>query len=209
MSKEKMADKLHTRELYLPDDEELQAKQFECLEKLYDFNMTRPSQLSQREDMLRGMFAELGEGCYIEPPLHANWGGRHVHFGDRVYANFGLTLVDDTHIYVGDDTLFGPNVTIATAGHPILPSLRRKKYQFNAPVHIGSNCWIGAGVVIVPGVNIGDNTVIGAGSVVTRDIPAGVVAFGNPCRVRRAIGGHDREFYFKDLKIPADMPTDD
>lgn len=88
-----------------------------------------------------------------------------------MYANFNLTLVDDTHIYVGDYTMIGPNVTIATAGHPILPELREKAYQYNAPVHIGRNCWLGAGVVVLPGVTIGDNTVIGAGSVVTKDIP--------------------------------------
>ena len=150
------------------------------------------------------MFAEIGKDCYIEPPLHANWGGHHVHFGNKVYANFNLTLVDDTHIYVGDCTKFGPNVTIATAGHPILPQLRQKQYQYNFPVHIGKNCWIGAGAVITPGVTIGDNTVIGAGSVVTKDIPANVVAVGNPCRVMREIGEKDRKYYFRDNEIDWD-----
>ncbi|MBQ3229060.1 MAG: sugar O-acetyltransferase, partial [Clostridia bacterium] len=147
------------------------------------------------------MFAEIGDGCYIEPPLHANWGGRHVHFGKNVYANFNLTLVDDTHITVGDHTMLGPNVTIASAGHPILPELREKAYQYNASVRIGRNCWIGAGVIIVPGITIGDNTVIGAGSVVTKDIPENVVAVGNPCRILREINEHDKEYYFKDKKI--------
>ena len=147
------------------------------------------------------MLAEVGEGCYIEPPFHANWGGKHVHFGNKVYANFGLTCVDDTHIYVGDMTMFGPNVTVATANHPILPELRENAYQYNLPVHIGRNCWIGAGTVIVPGVSIGDNTVIGAGSVVTKDIPANVVAVGNPCRVMREISKRDRDFYHKDMRI--------
>ena len=124
-----------------------------------------------------------------------------MHFGDNVYANFGLTMVDDTHIYVGDYTMFGPNVTVASAGHPVLPELREKAYQFNMPVHIGKNCWIGAGAVIVPGVTIGDNTVIGAGSVVTKDIPADVVAVGNPCRVLREIGEKDREYYYKQRRI--------
>ena len=151
------------------------------------------------------MLAEVGEDCYIEPPLHANWGGRHVHFGRNVYANFSLTLVDDTHIYVGDYTMIGPNVTICTAGHPILPALREKGYQYNAPVRIGRNCWIGAGAVLLPGVTVGDNTVIGAGSVVTRDIPADVVAVGNPCRVLRPIGEKDRAFFFKDRPIPPEL----
>ena len=151
--------------------------------------------------MLKEMFAEVGENCYIEPPLHSNWGGKHVHFGNNVYCNFNLTLVDDTHIYVGDNVLFAPNVTVATAGHPLDADLRRKAYQYNMPVRIGNNCWIGAGAKIMPGVTIGDNTVIGAGSVVTKDIPSNVLAYGVPCRVVREIGEHDKEYYFKDLKI--------
>ena len=178
-------------------------EQFACLERLYDFNATRPSQMELRTKLLSQMFAEIGANCYIEPPLHSNWGGAHVHFGHDVYANFNLTLVDDTHIYVGSHTMIGPNVTIATAGHPILPPLRKKAYQYNMPVHIGENCWIGAGALILPGVTIGENTVIGAGSVVTKDIPANVVAVGNPCRVLRPISEHDQEYYFRERKIPA------
>ncbi len=196
---------LHSGELYLPTDETLFEAQLACLDKLYEFNQTRPTELEKRTQMLREMFAEIGEGCYIEPPLHTNWGGRHVHFGSHVYANFGLTLVDDTHVYVGDYTLFGPHVTIATAGHPILPQLREQGYQYNAPVRIGRNCWIGAGAVIVPGVTIGDNVVVGAGSVVTKDLPDNVVAVGNPCRVLREVGERDREIYFKERKIPAEL----
>lgn len=194
-------EKMHSGKLYLPSDEEIVKEQTMCLEKLYDYNATRPLEQEKRAALLKEMFAEIGEGCYIEPPLHANFGGRHVHFGKNVYANFNLTLVDDTHIYVGDHTMIGPNVTIASAGHPILPELREKGYQFNMPVHIGKNCWIGAGVVIVPGINIGDNTVIGAGSIITKDIPANSVAVGNPCRVIREINDRDREYYFKDRKI--------
>ncbi len=197
-----MKEKMQSGELYLPNDELIMREQLECLDRLYDFNMTRPTELEKRGEMLREMFAEIGEDCYIEPPLHANFGGRHVHFGRCVYANFNLTLVDDTHIYVGDYTMLGPNVTLATGGHPILPELREKAYQYNMPVRIGRNCWIGAGAVIVPGITIGDNTVIGAGSVVTKDIPANVVAVGNPCRVLREIGDRDREYYFKNRKAP-------
>lgn len=194
-------EKMLSGELYYPSDESIMKEQLLCLDKLYDFNMTRPTELEKRKEMLSEMFAEMGEGCYIEPPLHANWGGKHVHFGRNVYANFNLTLVDDTHIYVGDYTMFAPNVVVATAGHPILPALREKGWQYNAPVHIGKNCWIGAGALIMPGVTIGDNTVIGAGSVVTKDVPANVVAVGNPCHVIREIGERDRKFYFKDKKI--------
>lgn len=197
-------EKMHSGDLYLPGNEEIMAEQLQCLEKLYDFNQTRPNELKKRVEMLKDMFAELGEGCYIEPPFHANWGGKHCHFGKFVYANFNLTLVDDTHIYVGDYTMIGPNVTVASAGHPILPELREKQYQYNMPVRIGKNCWIGAGVIIVPGVTVGDNSVIGAGSVVTRDIPPNVVAVGNPCRVLREINEHDKEYYFKNRKIDYD-----
>ena len=196
---------LHNGKLYFPEDEELMKQQLLCLEKLYDYNRTRPLEQEKRRKLLSEMFAQIGEGCYIEPPFHANWGGKHVHFGKDVYANFNLTLVDDTHIYVGDCTMFAPNVTVATAGHPILPSLREKGCQFNMPVHIGKNCWIGAGALIMPGVSIGDNTVIGAGSVVTKDIPPNVVAVGNPCRVMREISEHDKEFYYKDRRIPKEL----
>lgn len=194
-------DCLHTGELYLPTDESIMREQLERMEKLYEYNSTRPKETEKRQALLKEMFAEIGDGCYIEPPLRSNWGGKHLHFGKNVYANFNLTLVDDTHIYVGDCTMFGPNVTVATAGHPILPHLREKGYQYNASVRIGRNCWIGAGAIILPGVTIEDNTVIGAGSVVTKDIPSNVVAVGNPCKVLRPIGERDKEYYFKDRKI--------
>lgn len=196
-----MKERMHTGDLYLSGDQEIMEWQTKCLDRLYDFNMTRPTEGKKRESMLKEMFAEIGEGCYIEPPFHANFGGAHVHFGKNIYANFNLTLVDDTHIYVGDYTMFGPNVTVATAGHPILPEVREKMYQYNFPVHIGKNCWIGAGVVIVPGITIGDNVVIGAGSVVTKDLPSNVVAVGNPCRVLREVNERDKKYYFKDRKI--------
>ena len=187
-------DKLHSQELYLPMDDSIMAEQVLCMEKLYDYNQTRPLEGEKRTAMLKEMFAEIGENCYIEPPLHANWGGHHAHFGKNIYANYNLTMVDDTHIYVGDYTMFGPNVTLATAGHPILGELRQHGYQYNAPIHIGKNCWLGAGVIVMPGVTIGDNTIIGAGSVVTKDIPANVVAVGNPCRVMREVGERDKEY---------------
>lgn len=200
-----MEDIMHGGGLYQANDQELVQEQLLYLDRLYDFNMTRPTEGEKREKLMREMFAEIGEDCYIEPPLHTNWGGRHVHLGSHVYANFNLTLVDDTHIYIGDYTMIGPNVTLASAGHPILPELREQGYQYNASVHIGRNCWIGAGVVVVPGVHIGDNSVVGAGSVVTKDIPSGVIAVGNPCRVLREINEHDREYYFKDRKMNASL----
>ncbi len=199
-----MEEKLHSGALYDTGDPQIIAHQLQCLDCLYDFNATRPSQLELRQQLLKKMFADIGEDCYIEPPFYANFGGKHVHFGKGIYANFHLTLVDDTHIYVGDHTMFGPNVTVATAGHPIEPSLRQKGYQYNAPVRIGKNCWIGAGAIVLPGVVIGDNVVVGAGSVVTKDLPSNVVAVGNPCRVLRPVSDHDRQYYFKNRKIDWD-----
>lgn len=200
-----MKERMHTGELYLPEDDAIMAEQARCLDRLYEYNATRPTEGKRRQTLLQELFAEVGDGCYIEPPFYANWGGRHVHLGQHVYCNFGITMVDDTHIYIGDGTMLGPHVTIATAGHPILPALREQAYQYNIPVHIGKNCWLGAGVIVLLGVHIGDNTVVGAGSVVTRDLPADVVAVGNPCRVLRPINEHDREYYFRQQRIPEEL----
>lgn len=198
--KERMAKGL----VYTPWDEDILKEQMNCLERLYLYNRTRPHQQKKREKLMKEMFAELGENCYFEPPLHSNFGGKHVHVGKGVYGNFNLTLVDDADIYIGDFVMFGPNVVIATAAHPILPRLRELAMQYNRPVHIGKNVWIGANAVVLPGVTIGDNSVIGAGSVVTKDIPANVVAVGNPCRVLREIGERDKIYFYKDEKYDFD-----
>lgn len=178
-----MKDRMHTGALYLPGDDEIMDRQRLCLDRLYEFNHTRPSETDKRQALMKEMFAELGENCYIEPPFYSNFGGAHVHLGNHVYCNFAVTMVDDTHIYIGDNTMIAPNVTIATAGHPVLPELREYDYQYNMPVHIGRTCWIGAG------------------SVVTKDIPANVVAVGNPCRVLRPISDRDKKYYFRDHPI--------
>lgn len=195
-----LEERMESGKLYNSADEALQAKQRAFNELVYDFNTTRPSEIERRTELLRQIFAEVGEGCYIEPPLRANWGS-HTHLGNHVYANFNLTLVDDTHVYIGDHVMIGPNVTITAAGHPVDPDLRRETVQFNFPVRIEENAWIGAGAILLPGVTIGKNSIIGAGSVVTKDIPADVVAMGVPCRVVREIGPRDKEFYFRDFRI--------
>ena len=169
--------------VYDPGDGAIMEEQLQLMDRLWAFNQLKPSDLAEKEAYMKEVFAECGEGCYIELPFRANWGGAHVHFGNKVYANFNLTAVDDGNIYVGDNVMFGPNVTIATAAHPVEPEQRRQGLQFNLDVHIGANVWVGAGAVILPGVTIGENSVIGAGSVVTKDIPANVVAVGNPARV--------------------------
>jgi len=187
--------------LYDPNDEEIQKMQFPFLDRCWVFNQLKPSDWEAKKQYMQEVFAECGENCYIELPFRANWGGSHVHFGKNIYANYNLTLVDDGHIYVGDGVLFGPNVTVATANHPIEPGLRSRGLQYNRDVWIGENTWIGSGVIIVPGVRIGKNSVIAAGSIVTKDIPDAVVAAGNPCRILREVGERDRKFFYKGEEI--------
>jgi len=201
MKSKETKERIHNQKLYYCNDDSLISEQMSYLELLYIFNHSRPSEQAMRSNILKQLFSEIGEDCYIEPPLHANWGGKNVHFGNGVYANFNLTLVDDCDIFVGDNVMFGPNVTISAGTHPIHPNLRRKKAQYNVPIYIEDNVWIGAQSVVLPGVHIGENTVIGAGSVVTKSIPANVVAVGNPCRVIREINDRDMKYYYKDLEI--------
>lgn len=187
--------RMHHGKLYNCYDEELLKEQVKYLDYVHAYNALRPSQQREKQELMKKMFAQLGEGCYLETPFYANWGGKHVHLGKGVYANFHLTLVDDTHIYLDDYVMIGPNVTICSATHPIDPALRQQQIQYNKPVHIQKNVWIGANVMIMPGVTIGENSIIGAGSVVTKDIPANVVAFGNPCVVYREICEDDKKYY--------------
>ena len=190
--------------IYNPNDKEILKEQLPYLDMIAEYNALPSSAGKERDALMKKMFASCGTNCYIQPPFYANWGGHHVHLGNDIYANFNFTLTDDGDIYIGDNVMFGPNVTIVTAGHPVEASLRGKGLQYNEPVHIGNNTWFGAGVIVLPGVTIGDNSVIGAGSVVTKDIPANVVAVGSPCRVMREIGDRDKEYYFRDKKIDED-----
>lgn len=189
--------------LYDPENSEIKKIQVPYLDKLWSFNQLKPSQTKEKEAYMKETFAECGENCYIELPFHANFGGSHVHLGSFVYANFNLTLVDDGHIYIGDHVMIGPNVSIITAGHPVDPKLREKGLQFNKDVYIGENAWIGAGVIVLPGVRIGKNAVIGAGSIVTKDIPDNCIAVGNPCRVIREVSERDKEYYYKNERVDA------
>lgn len=194
--------------LYDPGDKELLEKQKGYQKLMDEYNRIGSSDPDRQKQLLRELFGSIGEGSVIQAPFYANWGGHHVYIGSHVYANFNLTLTDDAGIYIGDHVMIGPNVTITAAGHPVEPNLRRRGLQYNAEVHIGENVWIGAGALILPGVTIGKDTVIGAGSVVTRDIPAGVVAMGSPCRVARKIGGRDRKYYFRDQEIDIEIPDE-
>lgn len=192
--------------IYDPTDKELMKEQGALIARVNEYNATSPAETEKRAALIKEMFAEAGEGCYIEPPFRANWGGKHVRLGNYVYANFNLTLVDDGNIDIGDNVMFAPNVTVITATHPVLPALREKGLQFNVDVKICPNVWIGAGAIIMPGITVGENSVVGAGSVVTKDVPPNTVVVGNPARVLREIGERDRIYYFKDKKI--DIPVE-
>lgn len=207
MDETKYEKDLHTGNIYYPTNMKLVVYQMRCVENMHRFNKTssRPLGLLRRMRMMKKMLAEVGKECYIEPPFYANFGGKHVHFGEGVYANFNLTCVDDTHIYVGDHTMIGPNCTLCTAAHPISPALREKGMQYNLPVRIGKNCWLGAGVTVLPGVTIGDNSIIGANSLVNKDIPPNVVAVGSPAKVLREITEEDNIFYRKNKIIPPEL----
>lgn len=194
-------ERMKQHKLYLYDMPELLDNQRDYQNKMIEYNQTLPTEVEKRSKLLKEVFAEVGKNCCVETPLNSNWGCRNVHLGNNVYINSNCTFVDDDHIYIGDDTMIAPNVVFTTAGHPILPSLRLKAYEFVFPITLGKNVWIGSGVQIMPGVTIGDNSVVGAGSVVTRDIPANCVAMGVPCKVVREIGEKDRKYYFRNYEI--------
>ena len=186
-------EKMLAGQLYDPADGGIMDAQTACAGYMKEYNTLALGDEARMAELLRAMLGAVGEGCFIQPPFFANWGGKHLYLGDAVYANANLTLVDDGFIRIGSHTMIGPNVTLATASHPIDPAQRRAGLQFNRDITIGENVWIGAGAIILPGVTIGDNSVIGAGSLVNRDIPANVVAVGNPCRVLREIEPEDQE----------------
>ena len=167
---------------------------------MYEFNHSRPSEEEKRRALQKEMFGSIGDHCIIQQPVTI-MRGKTVRIGDYCYFNSNTFFVDDYDITIGDWVLFGPNVTIATTGHPIDPELRATGAMYSFPVRIGNGVWIGSNTVIMPGITIGDNAVIGAGSVVTKDIPANVVAFGNPCHVRRPITERDKKYYFHDRCI--------
>lgn len=180
-----MKEQMDSGEIYYETDE-LKEEQAYYRDLLFQFNQTLPSKTQEKAVILQELLGSFEEGAYIEQPFHANW-GMNTYFGKNVYANFGLSLVDDTRIEIHDDVMIGPNVTICAGTHPLSPELRLKKAQYNLPVVIEKNVWIGAGTIVLPGVTIGENSVIGAGSIVTKDIPKNVLAYGVPCNVIHSI----------------------
>lgn len=184
-----MAGKLFTDMCEGMPEERLNAKKL-----MHEFNHSLPDDATWRRMLMQKIFGEE-TGAWIEPPFYFCY-GKHIRIGQGTYINMNCTFIDDGLISIGENVLFGPSVTIATVGHPILPNMR--EYMYTAPVTIGSRVWIGAGAIICPGVTIGDGSVIGAGSVVVHDVPANSVAAGNPCKVIRPIGERDEKYYFRD-----------
>ncbi|MCH4193676.1 MAG: sugar O-acetyltransferase [Butyrivibrio sp.] len=195
-----MKERIFSGKLFTDDCEGMPAERTDCKKNMIAFNASSPEDIPGRFAILGRLFGKEVK-AWIEPPFYCCY-GTHIDIGDGTYINFNCNFVDDGKITIGQKVMFGPAVTIATVGHPINPDMRG--YMYTDPVKIGNNCWIGAGVVICPGVTIGDNTVIGAGSVVVHDIPADSVAAGNPCRVIRPINEKDRKYYYKDREITAE-----
>lgn len=163
-------------------------------------NSTLETEVERRRELVKELFAEAGEGSYIEPPFHCDY-GYNISVGKRFFCNYDCVFLDCGKITVGDYVMMGPKVQIYTANHPIDPGVRQFGHDHGIPVKVGSNVWIGGGSVLCPGVTVGDNTVIGAGSVVTHDIPSGVVAAGNPCRVIRPVTQADTDYWQNQLAL--------
>ena len=187
-----MFKKMKSGEMYNSADDELLAIQAIANQLVFAYNHTPLNEKETRQNLMKEIFASVGENVTIETPFNANW-GLNTSLGKNFYSNFNMTLVDDTDITIGDYVKFGPNCVLTTASHPIEPNLRRQAYQFNRPIVIADNVWLGSNVVVFGGVSIGENSVIGAGSIVTKDVPANVVAYGNPCKVVRTID--EEKFY--------------
>lgn len=178
-------DRMLAGELYDPLDPELVAARDRARDLCQDLNATREREQDVRRAILEELFGRGGESVWMQPPFYCDYGS-NILLGERVFFNFNCVVLDVCEVRIGDCTLFGPAVQIYTATHPMNAALRREQ-ESGRPIEIGSDVWVGGGAIICPGVTIGSKSVIGAGSVVTREIPAGVFAAGNPCRVIREI----------------------
>ncbi|HEX5739864.1 MAG TPA: sugar O-acetyltransferase [Hydrogenophaga sp.] len=173
-------------ELYIADDPELQAAQLRAQAILARFNATAAEASDERRMLLDDLFSRFGEGTVLKPSLRCDY-GFNVSIGERSFINFDCVLLDCNRIDIGNEVQFAPGVHIYTATHPLDARQRRSGVEYALPVVIGDGAWLGGGVIVGPGVTIGENTVVGAGSVVVRDLPANVLAVGNPCRVVRQL----------------------
>ena len=183
-----MRERMLAGDLYIADDPEIGEQSAAALDLMAAYNATSVRQGPLRRQLLEQLLGAIGEGTEIRPPLYVDYGS-NLRIGARSFANFGLVALDVAAITIGDDVQIGPNVQLLTPTHPVEPEPRREKWEAAQPIVIGDNVWLGGGAIVLPGVTIGDNTVVGAGSVVTRDLPADVVAVGNPARVVRTLDG--------------------
>jgi maltose O-acetyltransferase len=186
-------DKMLAGELYDALDPALVTERSRVRELCQKLNTSRDVEEDLRRDLCKQIFAKGGDTVWMQPPFYCDYGS-NIELGERVFFNFNCVVLDVCRVRIGDYTLFGPAVQVLTPVHPLDAALRRKQ-EYGKPVEIGSDVWVGAGALILPGVTIGPSTVIGAGSVVTRDVPAGVFAAGNPCRVIREISPEERASY--------------
>ena len=168
--------------------------------KIREYNTLSPTDRAGADRVIRSILGKAGKDIHMEQPFSCDY-GKNIEVGDNFYSNFNCIILDVAKVVIGDNVMFAPNVSIFTAGHPIHPDSRNSGYEYGIGVTIGNNVWIGGNVVINPGVTIGDNVVVGSGSVVTKDIPANVIAAGNPCRVIREITEEDRDYYYKDRRF--------
>jgi maltose O-acetyltransferase len=173
-------------ELYLASDPELLKLQMRARQMTRAYNSTTEAERDVRRAVLNRLLGQMSPKIHIEPPFRCDY-GFNIYLGQNFYANFGVVMLDCAEIRIGDDCMLAPNVQLYAAYHPLDPETRRGGRELASPITIGNNVWIGGGAIVLPGVSIGDNAVIGAGSVVTKDIPANVVAAGNPCRVIRSL----------------------
>lgn len=193
----KMRERIENGKLFTDYCEGLPEDRMKCKKIMKEFNDTYPDDFEKRVDLINEIFGKETK-VWIEPPFYCCY-GTNISIGEHTYINMNCTFIDDGKITIGKNVLFGPNVVIATVGHPIKTDMR--KYMYTDPVTIGNNCWIGANVTICPGVSIADNSVIGAGSVVTKNIPSNVIGVGNPCKVMRKINEKDDIYYYKNKKF--------
>lgn len=182
----------------------LSEDRLETKKKIFRYNNLPPDDAEARNELLRDILGKTSEGYLnIESPFHCDY-GYNIEIGTNFFANYNFIVLDVGKVRIGDNVMMGPNVAIYTAGHPLHPDSRNSGYEYGIDISIGNNVWVGGNVCIMPGVTIGDNAVIGAGSVVTKDIPANMLAVGNPCKAVREITEDDRDYYYRDRKFDVD-----
>ncbi|HEY2491827.1 MAG TPA: sugar O-acetyltransferase [Paenibacillus sp.] len=193
-------EKMLSGKLYKAFGEELFGERQYAKELVFDYNTLRPSEVEQRQNIMKKLLGETGKEFFIEPPFRCDY-GYNIYIGENFYSNYNCVILDCAKVTIGDNVMFAPNVSLFAAGHPVDHELRNTGEEYAFPITIGNNVWLGGGVIVNPGVTIGDNTVIGSGSVVTKDIPANVIAAGNPCRIIRSINEEDKVKYFKNRTV--------